>query len=291
MDWIAAWQADLELRGLKATVGYVGHARRFIAFCPAPLEQVGRPELRAYLAHLKARELAPGSIERAFIALSSLYAFLVEEGEVETNPVPNFRKKYLKPYQNAPRQLISVEDASRLVASILNARDRAIILLLFKTGMRLNELTALDLDSLSLSKMEVVLKPTAKRTNRLLFFDYEAADALGAWLRARANIPHGDALFPSREAERISGLTVDRMVAQRAAAIGLHKPGGREEERFTPHCCRHWFTTHLLRAGMRREYVQWLRGDRITEAIDIYFRIDPEDVRDAYMACAPQLGV
>jgi integrase/recombinase XerD len=74
--------------------------------------------------------------------------------------------------------------------------------------------------------------------------------------------------------------------------VGLHDlTSDRLEAKFTPHCCRHWHATHLLQAGMRREYVQWLRGDKIKEAIDIYYHINPEDVRKSYLAHIPQLGI
>jgi len=63
------------------------------------------------------------------------------------------------------------------------------------------------------------------------------------------------------------------------------------EDHFSAHCCRHWHATHLLRAGMKTQYVQWLRGDAIKEAVDIYFHISPEDVRKQYLAHIPQLGV
>jgi site-specific recombinase XerD len=59
-----------------------------------------------------------------------------------------------------------------------------------------------------------------------------------------------------------------------------------------PHACRH-FTVHLLRADMKAEYVQWLRGDSIKRAVDIYFHVDPMDVRKQYLAHTHilQLGV
>jgi len=68
----------------------------------------------------------------------------------------------------------------------------------------------------------------------------------------------------------------------------LHKDG-ELEDRFTPHCCRHWFVTTLLKAGMSREHVKWLRGDAMQEAIDIYHHIDIQDVRESYLAHVPQL--
>jgi len=80
----------------------------------------------------------------------------------------------------------------------------------------------------------------------------------------------------------------------RAAAIrtGLHNASSdRMEDHFSPHCCRHWFTTHLRRAGMPREFIQELRGDARREAIDIYDHIDREELRKSYLAHVPQLGV
>jgi integrase/recombinase XerD len=90
----------------------------------------------------------------------------------------------------------------------------------------------------------------------------------------------------------LCSVQIQDIVRKHAKVIGLHNPEtGKLADKFTPHCCRHWFTTHLLRAGMKREYVKWLRGDAIKEAVDIYYHIDPEDVRKEYMTHIPQLGL
>jgi integrase/recombinase XerD len=77
-----------------------------------------------------------------------------------------------------------------------------------------------------------------------------------------------------------------------AQRVGLHnQKSSRPEDHFSPHCFRHWFTTHLRRAGMDREFIKALRGDRRREAIDIYDHIDREELRHAYLAFIPQLGL
>jgi integrase/recombinase XerD len=82
------------------------------------------------------------------------------------------------------------------------------------------------------------------------------------------------------------------LVVQTAERIGLHDPNSeRMEDHFSPHCCRHWFTTHLRRAGMPREFIQELRGDVRREAIDIYDHIDKKELRESYLAHIPQLGI
>lgn len=63
------------------------------------------------------------------------------------------------------------------------------------------------------------------------------------------------------------------------------------EDHFNPHCFMHWFTTWLLRNGMPREYVKELRGDKRGESIDVYHHINKEELRKAYLAYIPKLGI
>jgi integrase/recombinase XerD len=100
------------------------------------------------------------------------------------------------------------------------------------------------------------------------------------------------ALFPSRLSGRTSPAQIDDIVKRHAARVGPHNPNSTSlEDRFTPHCCRHWFTTHLIRAGMPRDFVKELRGNSRREAIDIYDHIDREELKESYLAHIPQLGI
>jgi integrase/recombinase XerD len=91
---------------------------------------------------------------------------------------------------------------------------------------------------------------------------------------------------------RLSRNGAYQAVVKYAKKLGFHNSDSpRLEDHFGPHCFRHWFTTWLLRNGMPREYVKELRGDRRKEAIDIYHHIDQEDLRKAYLACIPKLGI
>lgn len=137
--------------------------------------------------------------------------------------------------------------------------------------------------------MTIRLKVARKRSNRIVFFDSEAQTALRRWLSFRKG--SNPALFLNERGNRLGNDGVRYMVIKAAKRLGLHTEKAPLEERFGAHCCRHWFTTHLLRARMRREYVQWLRGDAIKEAVDTYFHIDPGDVKKEYMANIPRLGI
>jgi integrase/recombinase XerD len=260
--------------------------------------QANKDDLKDYLSILRERGLKQASIEKAFTCLSSFYTFLVDEEMIASNPIASFKRRYLRKYKDdngsEPRQIISVDQASMLVNSTLNSRDRAVLVLLFKTGIRRSELCQLDMDDVNHTNMTIKLKPTAKRSNRLLFFDNETEEALQSWLRFRAKKYQSasKALFLNRVGSRISPQDVEALVKKHATRIGLHNPESKSlEDRFTPHCCRHWFTTHLIRAGMPRDFVKELRGDVRHEAIDIYNHIDRKELRESYLAHIPQLGI
>jgi integrase/recombinase XerD len=178
---------------------------------------------------------------------------------------------------------------AKLINSTMDLRDKAIIALLAKIGVRRNELISLEVSDVGLIEQKIRLKPTAKRSNRTVFFDDETAWILKRWLRVREgmNKKRPPALFLSDGGTRINRNGVYLVVTNAAERVGLHKLGSvRMEDHFSPHCCRHWFTTHLRRAGMRREFIQELRG-----AIDIYDHIDLKELRESYLAHIPQLGI
>jgi len=259
---------------------------------------VDRDVLRGFLENSRERGLSQRTLELTFSVLSSFYEYLVYEGRISSNPVLAVRKRYLRCYKDNgdghERQIISVEAMAGMINSTLDLRDKAIIALLAKTGIRRNELISLDVSDVDLVEQKIRLKPTAKRTNRTVFFDGEAAWILKRWLRVREglNKKRSQALFVSDWGTRVNRNGAYLVVTRAAERVGLHNPESeRMEDHFSPHCCRHWFTTHLRRAGMRRELIQELRGDSRREAIDIYDHIDLKELKEAYLACIPQLGI
>ena len=300
-DLLERFCQDCQMRNFRNIDIYQSYIKNYIKMLESrskdPIE-ANREDLKDYLSILRGRGLKQASVEKAFTCLSSFYTFLVDEEMIAANPVASFKRRYLRKYKDdngyETRQIISVEQASMLVNSTLNSRDRAVLVLLFKTGMRRSELCQLDVDDLDHRDMTIKLKPTAKRSNRLLFFDSETEEALQVWLRFRARKYQGSskALFLNRYGSRIGPQGVEKIVEKQAARIGLHNPESESlEDRFTPHCCRHWFTTHLIRAGMPRDFVKELRGDIRHEAIDIYNHIDKKELKESYLAHIPQLGI
>ena len=301
---IADFVKDCALRGMSPrSIPHYGYIPRvfksYLEGRNATFLDVDKDHLRGFIEYLRIDKGAAGkTVENYFAVLSTFYDYLTFEGIVPSNPVLPIRRRYLRRYKDNgdphERQLISVEDSARMIKGEPDIRNKAILILLFKTGMRRNELITLDVSDVDLIENRIRLKPTGKRTNRTLFMDEEAAYILRRWLRVREGInkEKETALFISSWGNRISRNDVYQAVTNAAARVGLHNPDSeRTEDRFSPHCCRHWFTTHLRRAGMRREFIQELRGDSRREAIDIYDHIDLKELKEAYLACIPQLGI
>ena len=292
MSLLDAFVEDLILRRqAKSTItASRTRIRQYLAWCAGrgmDPKEAGHNDFLAYLRHLQEAGHKTATLQREFVTLTSFYEFLelASAGELK-----KIRKKYIRGKSDGEkRQIISVPQAAEMIAATCSTRDQAILQVLFKTGIRRGELTAIDVSDVDMDAMSIRLKPTGKRSNRAVFFDRETQSALHRWLAVRQS--NGPALFTTTAGERLGGWGLTILVEKAAARVGLHEEKGPLEKRFGPHCARHFFTTHLLRSGMPREYVQWLRGDAIKEAVDIYYHINPEDVRRAYLAHVPRLGV
>lgn len=303
---IDEWYEDGLLQGnTSGTMDtYLSNVNYFFEYTGLRPSEVDKHNLKEFLSHLKNEKegrrgddpgLSQSAINGYFSGLNSFYDFLKFEDYVDENPIPPFRKRYLEKntVDSQDRQLISVGEMSGLVKSILKTRDKAIVLLFAKTGIRRGELILIDIDDIDWEKQSIELKNRPKRTNCTVFFDDECAKVLKKWMDVRESAdPDTEALFINQEGGRLKRHGVYDVVTKHAENVGLHDPKSDDlQERFTPHCMRHWFTTHLRRSGMKREYIKELRGDKRNETIDTYDHIDMEELREAYLAHIPRLGV
>jgi len=246
----------------------------------------------------RGKPLGMKTIENYFHALSSFNEYHLFYGKISGNLVPSFTKRYLKQYKKngngAKRKLISVEEMALLINSTIPVVEKAIITVFAKTGVRRGELISMDVEDIDWHHGRIKLKPKNKRSNLDVYFDQETALILQRWLRVRDGyVVDGEkALFIGDKGCRIGRNIVYKMVVGNAARVGLHDSvSDRLEDHFSPHCGRHWFTTHLRRAGMPREFIQELRGDSRRDAIDIYDHIDHDELRRAYLEAIPRLGI
>jgi len=298
---------DCRIRGLtdETIRRYKSIAQQFLKFIEQgnvrPVD-VNKHVLQDYIRVRRSNGTVQKTIENEVSGISSFYGYLAFEDYVGKNPVPEVRRRYLTPYKKqtegdaeSPRKLITVEQMSMFMNSIVDTRNKAILVLLAKTGLRRGELISLNVTDLNWTEQSITLQRNQfkKRSGRTVFFDDEASRVLRRWLSQREELhPDTPALFVGERGGRLKRHGIYQMTVKYATAVGLHDPKSHQpEDHFTPHCFRHFFTTHLRRAGMDREFIKVLRGDRRREAIDIYDRIDRQELRRAYLAFIPQLGL
>lgn len=258
--------------------------------------QVSLEDLKDFLVLLRDKKrYSASTVENYFAALSCFYDFLEWEGVIKKNLVPQFRKRYIRYYKEQKpeeRQLINLEQMRDLIDSAEWLCHKAMFVFFAKTGIRRQELIDLDIQDLYVSKGYAILKPHAKRSNRMVFFDEECQQVLEKWLEWRQNHKtKTKALFIGVQGSRIFRDAVYDVTTGHARKLGFHNPEGLLNEKFTPHCFRHFFTTWMRRSGCPRSIIQELRGDSRKEAIDIYDHITQAELKENYLKYIPKLGI
>lgn len=301
---INSFLQDCKLRNMSkhSIEGYSSSLNLFLKFINKEnygFQTIDKSILKKYLEYLKNQNISYKTMQNRYSAFISFYDYLIYEEKFKHNIVRDFRKRYLIQYKEdngVQRKLISVEEMARFIHLIPDLRDKTIVLLFAKTGIRRHELVSLDVDDINWGRMSITLKPTNKRSNLIVYFDYETALLMRRWLKKREFLADSEnkALFVTytNKKIRLNRSGVGNMFVKWAKIAKLHDPkSDKLSEYFTPHCCRHWFTTHLRRAGMAREFIMELRGDKRTASMDTYYHIDHDELRKSYLACIPQLGV
>ncbi|WP_340819028.1 tyrosine-type recombinase/integrase [Methanolobus sp. WCC4] len=267
-------------------------------------------ELKKFLLHLRRRKLSQSTINGYFAALSTFFGFLHEYDKTNKNIIPDFRKRYVRMKKKfnhqSERQIIDVPTMVRLIDEPLRTkagqvikdycrtvpeRDRAIMTLLAKTGLRREELRLLEINDIDIENGIIYINPEfSKRTNCMGFFDQEAKMILKEYLRWRSSIVRSDnrKLFVTHTGAKLRKDDIYYIVTYYAKRIGIHDPHGPTMKKYTPICFRHWFTTWLRRNGMSREFRKWLRGDAPEGADDWYDHVFAENVKPAYLKLIPK---
>jgi integrase/recombinase XerC len=243
--------------------------------------------LRAWLAWLHEQGYARSTVARRLAAVRSWCRFLCRQGTLAQNPAAGLR---------GPRQdkklphFVGRDDMARLLAAPPadtppGLRDRAILETLYSAGLRVSELTGLNLDDVDLADGLATVRGKGKR-ERLALLGPPAVDALNSWLPQRAALagPRAaaqPALFLNRGGTRLTARSVGRLLEKYLAAAGL-------DPRTSPHTLRHSFATHLLDAGADIRSVQELLGHRSLGTTQIYTHVSTQRLRDSYHKAHPR---
>jgi integrase/recombinase XerC len=288
--WIARFLRHLasERRTSTHTVeNYQRDLGRFVESCRA--QQVDRwgtvdsQHVRLFAAGEHRRGQSARTIQRRLSAVRTFFNFLIREGVRTTNPAIGVQAP------KAPRRLphtVDVDQMGKLLDvqadASLDIRDKAIVELLYSSGLRLAELIGLDLIDLDLRDHTVRVLGKGRK-ERIVPVGRHALDALRAWLRVRGEFaPHDQpALFVSRSGERLSARSVQARVTRWAklhgAGVHLH-----------PHLFRHSFASHLLESSQDLRGVQELLGHANLGTTQIYTHLDFQHLAKVYDAAHPR---
>jgi site-specific recombinase XerD len=236
---------------------------RSIALCKGDLE--------AYIESEQDRNLAIRSVDIKIKVLYSFLSFLVDNNVVE--PIILTSRLRVKLPEPLPRS-IAPEDLEKLLLVLDDIRDRAMILLLLRTGMRIGELLELQVADIDLPEQKIMIYIGEKNyQGRVVFFSDDAREALLAWLAIRN--PEKRYLFYGR----CGPLTY---VSAWYRITNCFKKAGLSQKPYSPHCLRHTFATEVLNAGMRLEVVQQLLGHQSIELTRRYAKLSSPTREDEY---------
>ena len=292
-DSVAAFRLEQRARGVSAHTlrAQDGDLEKLLAHAAGhawPGWEVAPRTLRRFALELGERGLDPASQARILSTTRSFYRWLFETQRIQANPASGLRNPKLP--QRLPAFLTEAESATLLdlppVRDFLTARLACLLELLYAAGLRVAELTGLDLQDLLLEQR--TLRVLGKgRKERLVPFHEKAAGVLEAYLvhrrafLAERKLPGTPALFLNQRGGRLTPTSVRTFLTAALESAALRA-------RVSPHALRHSFATHLLSHGMDLRAIQELLGHASLSTTQRYTHLDLEQLARTYESAHPR---
>jgi len=236
------------------------------------LETITREDLSSFIEHEQDRGMQPNTVSTRLRWLYAFLRYLVDREVAHPNLLK--RKLRVKVPEALPRA-IDPEDVQQFLAVIEKPRDRAMILVLLRTGMRIGELLATRMSELKIREKQIIIMEAEKtRVGRVAYLSEDACQALTVWLSMRD--PAKERLFYGQGRQRL-GYT-----AARVRFVKYLEKAGLAHKGYSLHCLRHTCATELLNAGMRLECLQQLLGHSSIEMTRRYARLTDNTRREEY---------
>jgi len=236
------------------------------------LEALTRADLEAFVEHEQDRGMKLTSVSTYLGRIHAFLGFLIEEELI--SPEVLRHKLRLRLPQSLPKAM-DPDDVRQLLSGISHVRDRAMILLLLRTGMRIGELLEIKLSDINLKERTITIWEGMKnRRGRVVYFSDDARDVLRRWLKQRE--AKSAYLFYGYSKGRLSYNGARLVFRRNLSKVGLADKG------YTLHCLRHTFASEMLNAGMRLECLQEVLGHDKIEITRRYARLTNETRREQY---------
>ncbi len=266
-------------RDLSQLAAYLGENK-------VGLKKIDNVILRGFMARLHERQNKKSTVARKLAAVRSFLQFCMNKKWIEDNPA----KVVATPKQerHVPSFLSEDEMAKFLDFARsddpLDLRDRALLELLYATGLRVSELVGANLDDLNFSERLVRVRGKGKK-ERIVPFGRKAEESLALYIRVRPKINKGEiernALFLNFRGERLTPRSVERIVDKYLHLTALQR-------KISPHSLRHSFASHLLSRGADLRMIQELLGHESLSTTQKYTHLDLKQLLDVYRKSHPR---
>ncbi len=250
---------------------------------------LSRSDIQDFILNLKERGYTETSVARKVAAVRSFFAFLAAEGSITANPTEGLsspRVGKTLPKAISPNEIDELLEQPARRSTPEAKRDRAMLELLYATGMRVTELVSLDLDNLNLDPSSPFVRCLGKGAKeRSIPIHDHALEALNGYLEdgrpMMVRNQNEPALFVNRRGERLTrqGFWLILKGYAKSANLG---------DGVTPHTLRHSFATHMLRGGMPLRNVQEMLGHANISTTQVYTHLTSDHVREVYERAHPR---
>lgn len=273
-------EKDASIHTLRA---YGRDLQEFSGFVKKRPADVDISDIRGFLAYLLREGKERSSVSRQLATLRSFFKFLYREGFIASNParlIPNPRQQ-----KRLPR-FLSIDEAFHLIEKpegmgFIKSRDRAILELLYSSGVRVSEVSRLDLDDVNLNDGLIKVKGKRKK-ERIAPLGSKAVEALKVYEMERALLKKDtEAYFLNRNGGRLTVRSIRRIVVKYSRETD---EDGRPviSGSIGPHTLRHTFATHLLEGGADLRTIQELLGHSSLSSTQVYTHLDIKKIMEVY---------
>lgn len=277
-------ERNVSIHTLDAYRSDLGQFRKFVREeldSGAGPEAVNHLLIRRWLALLH-RDNKKSSIGRKLAAVRAFFKYLLREGKIAKNPaelVATPKKEKKIPYHLNVDEVTALVEAPR-APDILGMRDRAILETLYSCGIRVSELTGLDVGKIDMDERTVRVLGKGNK-ERIVPIGSHATVALSAYLAARNQPPLDSPLFLNARGGRLTSRSVRRVVDRHILQLATMK-------KISPHTLRHTFATHLLEGGADLRAIQELLGHASLSTTQKYTHVGIDRLMEVYDKAHPK---
>ena len=261
---------------------YTQDLKEFDDFVDKKPKNIDNLDIRTFLASLYHRNLKKSSISRKLASIRSFFKYLHREGYVKSNPAKLVSSP--KVPKNLPK-FLTIDEVFSLIESpkgetFKPTRDKAIIEILYSCGLRVSELTSLDISDLDIK--ETIIRVKGKgRKERIVPIGTKAMEAIKNYLPERISLrKKSPGLILNNRGGRLTQRSVRRILLQYSRMINLAGD-------LSPHTLRHTFATHLLHEGADLRSIQELLGHSSLSTTQKYTHLDIRQLTEVYDKAHP----